>query len=250
MELDQLAIRQKHNESIGTRSQRFIQRALLTYLVGPAVHLGVKGLFRIQVDGEERLAAIGEKNIFALQHFFEWDPLLLYYSAVWKTSLSIPHLVAQSVGSPLWTQTPLMRAISWHLGVMGSIKGHEPEQGAIERAARLLKADGPASVAIYPTGPIGREKTYSLYPGVGHLALYCPDVPITPIAFQGMQEVYWSDIAGLKRPEIRVSFGKSFCARDIHGGDEEAKIQVICQRIRSEWAQQADCVGELEFATR
>src|SRR5262249_42955167 len=170
MESRQLTVLRNHNESVGTPFQRLVQCIVVRYVIGPFIHLALRILLRIEVRGEERLLLVGERAIFAPQHFFEWDPFITYYASLWKAALSAEHLVNVAVTSPLWTRTWPLRTLSWVLGLMGTIRGYEPHQGAIERAGRLLLGQSPLTVAFFPTGPIGKKKNYQIYPGVAQLA--------------------------------------------------------------------------------
>src|SRR5262249_32928878 len=132
----------------------------------------------------------------------------------------------------------LLRSLSWVLGLMSIIRGYEPNQGAIERAARLLLGESALTVAFFPTGPIGRRKSYEIYPGVAQLAILCAEVPIVPVSVAGIQELDWRSVLTFRRPRVVIGVGDSFCAGEIDVSTEAQKVETICERIRAEWDKQ------------
>jgi len=226
---------QRHNDRIGTKPQLLVQQTLTRYMIGPVVAFVLGLLFKIEIRGKERLARIGDRALFAGQHYFEWDPFLSYCSLLWRPSLRKPHLVAQSIASPMWTRTPLRRTLCWLLGIMAVVKGREPHAGAIRRAASLLNGTMPATIGIFPTGPIGRRKYYSLYPGVAHLAMRCPQVPVVPISLTGIADVDLRSILKFDRPRVQIVVGEPFTAQEIWLDDQQALTAAICNRIDAEW---------------
>jgi len=225
---------QRHNDRIGTKLQLLIQNILLRYMIGPVISFLLTLLFKIEIRGKERLACIGDRALFAGQHYFEWDPFV-YCSLLWRPSLRKPHLIPQSIASPIWTRTPFRRTLCWLLGVMGVVKGREPHAGAIRRAACLLNGTMPATIGIFPTGPIGKTKSYSLYPGVAHLAMRCPQVPVVPISLIGIADVDLRSILTLNRPRVQIVVGEPFTAQEIGLDNEQALAAAICDRIDAEW---------------
>jgi 1-acyl-sn-glycerol-3-phosphate acyltransferase len=225
----------RHNERIGTRLQHFFQILLLQYLVGPIVWIGLKILFRVEVIGAEKVLAFKPKGILAVRHFFEWDPLVNFYSSVWRFSFGRHQFLAASLASPFWTRSWLRRAFAWLLGVMSFVPEHEPDKGALDRAARLLESDAKLAIAIYPTGPVGRKKNYEIRYGVGYLATRCPDVPVLPITVMGLQDIKLREVLGFRRPRIRLLFGEVFYGREFADGSLIEKQNAVCQRIGAQW---------------
>lgn len=96
-----IQILQQHNERIGTRPQLLVQKAIILYVLGPWLAVILRLLFRIEIRGSERLDALGDRALLAVQHYFEWDPFITFYSALWRTALRKRHRVAQSIASPV-----------------------------------------------------------------------------------------------------------------------------------------------------
>jgi 1-acyl-sn-glycerol-3-phosphate acyltransferase len=239
-----------HNERIGTRLQLLVQKTVVLYVLGPWLAVILRLLFRIEVRGRERLDVLGDRALLAVQHYFEWDPFITFYSALWHTALRKHHLVAQSIASPVWTRTPMRRAISWTFGVMAIVKGQEPHCGAIKRAARLLSGPEPVAISFFPTGPIGRRKSYEIYPGVAYLAMQCPAVPVVPISLSGLADVDLRSVLRLERPRLFVSVGEPFTAAELLGKSGQPCTAAICDRIAAEWGRQAERESGLILAGR
>jgi 1-acyl-sn-glycerol-3-phosphate acyltransferase len=231
-----------HNERIGTRGQVLVQRVLILLVLGPIAWLLVRILFSVRVVGRHHFGAIERHAILAVQHYFEWDPILSFYVAAYSSSFRRPQLVAQSLASSLWVRTRAARMVSLLLGVMGLSRGLGPTQSAMERAARLLSSARPVVIVTYPTGPIGRRKEAELRPGVGHLTLRCPDLPVLPITLTGVQDLHLRDVLLLRRPPVTVVVGPAFRAREVEGETYDARVEAVCQRIARAW-REGEAVG-------
>jgi len=247
MDSKQLVILRRHNERIGIGVQPAVQRCLFINLIGPIMDKVLRAAFRIELHGDERLDGIGDRAIFAVQHFFEWDPFVSYCCTVWRRSRRARHLAPYAIASSLWTQTRLLRLASWALGVMSVVKGHEPQAGAIERASRLLRDGAPVTVAIFPTGPLGQRKTYQIHPGVAHLSMSCPSVPIVPVAVTGLQDIDFLSVLNWERPQLVLHIGRPFCAEEINADGDEEKLAAICNKIREEWDVEASAVAAVQL---
>src|SRR5262249_44492765 len=140
-------------------------------------------------------------------------------------------------------RTRATRMVSWLLGIMGLSRGLGPTQSAMERAARLLSSARPVVIVTYPTGPIGRRKDAELRPGVGHLALRCPDLPILPIALTRVQEIQLRDVLLLRRPPVTVVVGPPFRAKEVDGETYDARVEAVCRRIARAWSEGGAIVG-------
>lgn len=225
----------RHNESIGRPAQRLIQQAFMLLFAAPCLSLALRLFFKIEVKGREIIDSLGDRSILVCQHYFEWDPFLTFSLLLWQSALTKRHLAAQSLASSRWVSTPLLRLISWICGIMSFIQNHEPRAGAVDRAAQLLNGQEPVSIAIFPTGTIGRQQTYSLHPAVAHLALRSPQTPIVPIALEGLTSVRWRDVLTFKRPRLALAVGTPFTAEEVPAPDERARLFEICSRINDEW---------------
>jgi 1-acyl-sn-glycerol-3-phosphate acyltransferase len=228
------ALRQ-HNARIGSSLQRSFQQVFSLYLYGPVAFLLVHALFKVRVEGKERIARSSGSSILAIRHFYEWDPLLSLPVLLWRDALTKQHLVPLSLAGQFWTRTTAMRAISWLCGIIAFIKGHEPESGGIRRATELLDNGNAATVTIYPTGPIGQSKEYQVWRGIGYLGVRCPDVPIIPVSIQGLQELRLASWRSWCRPELKFIVGEPFYAREIHASSTEERIDRIRERLSAEW---------------
>ncbi|HEY9869614.1 MAG TPA: hypothetical protein V6D08_10650 [Candidatus Obscuribacterales bacterium] len=226
---------QAHNKEIGTRTQRLVQAALALWVLGPIVILLLKVFFSIRVIGQDRLDTMQRSCFLAIRHFFEWDPLVTLPALLWTRAVRRPHLVPLSLAGRFWMQNRLMRALSWSLGVMGLMRGREPHDGAIKQVVSRIESDVPTTVAVYPTGPIGKAKTYVVRRGIGHLALSCPDVPVIPVTVIGVQELSLLSILTLRRPEITIVVGEPFMAADIVAETVNERMCLILSRIARDW---------------
>jgi 1-acyl-sn-glycerol-3-phosphate acyltransferase len=231
-----------HNERIGTRGQVLVQRALILLVLGPFAWLLLRVLFSVRAVGRHHLGAVERHGIFAVQHYFEWDPFVPFYAAVYGCSLRRPQLVALSLASSFWVRTRVARMMSWFLGVMGISRGLGPSQSGMERAARLLASERPTVITMYPTGPIGRQKEAEIRPGVGHLTLRCPDVPILPVTVTGLQQTHLRDVLLLRRPPLTVVIGTPFRAREVEGETYDARVEAVCRRIAHAW-REGEAIG-------
>ncbi|HEY9868476.1 MAG TPA: lysophospholipid acyltransferase family protein [Candidatus Obscuribacterales bacterium] len=225
----------RHNACIGSSLQRSFQRVFSLYLYGPMAFLLVHALFKVRVEGRERIARLSGSSILAIRHFYEWDPLLSLPVLLWRDALTKQHLVPLSLAGQFWTRTAFMRAISWLCGIIAFIKGHEPEAGGIRRASELLDNGNAATVTIYPTGPIGQSKEYQVWRGIGYLGVRCPDVPIIPVSIQGLQELHLASWRSLRRPELKFIVGQPFYASEIHASSTEEWIDRIRERLTAAW---------------
>ena len=231
---------ERHNAGIGTSAQRTMMRFVFLWLLGPLGSLALRLLFRIRPENLDRLRILARSSgLFAIRHFYEVDPFVSFYAAAYRLALTHRHMVSYSLASRAWTKNRLMRAISWSLGVMGLSRGLGLQQSATERAVELLSGDRLACAAIYPTGPIGSRRTFSLAPGVGFIATRCPDVPVIPVTLTGMQEFTWRDILLLRRPVVHVAICRPFYGRDVAGaGGDEQCADRICDLIAERWAEE------------
>jgi 1-acyl-sn-glycerol-3-phosphate acyltransferase len=226
---------QAHNREIGTRMQSFVQVALAVWVLGPVVNLLLKVFFSIRVIGQDRLDSVRQSSFLAIRHFFEWDPLLTLPALLWTRAIRRPHLVPLSLAGRFWMQNQFMRALSWSLGVMGLMRGREPHDGAIKQVVSRIEGDVPTTVAVYPTGPIGKTQNYVVRRGIGHLALSCPDVPVIPVTIIGVQELSLLSVFTLRRPEITIAVGEPFTAADIVADTVNERMCLILSRIAQDW---------------
>jgi 1-acyl-sn-glycerol-3-phosphate acyltransferase len=230
----------RHNRRIGSPLQVVLKRLLFVYALSPFFYLALRGLFRVRVEGKEALHAAAQgRAIYAIEHFFEWDPFLTLYLALFPAGVLRPHLVPDIVAGPFWARTALRRAFSWLGGMFGVMAGDGPAQDCIARAADLLIARPRMTVAIFPTGPLGRSGARDVRPGLGHLASRCPDVPILPIAVAGVRELSLGQILRLRRPALVLRLGRPFRARDVSSAREADWVAAISRRVEGAWREGA-----------
>ena len=236
---DEIARLDQHNERIGGRLQtfvmRFVQRFVVGIFGGALLHL----FFRVRTRNLSRLQLLRDRSgIFAIRHFYEADPFISFIAGGLPMSWLRPHYVSYALASRLWTRSPMLRALSWTLGVMGLSRGLGLRQSATSRAIEILRGKELATVAIFPTGPIGRRTRYSLGPGVGYLASRCPDVPVVPVTLQGVAEFSWRDVLLLRRPALTLSVCRPLYGREIEGDDDERRADAICDVIAQRWTEE------------
>src|SRR5262245_25251568 len=152
----------RYNRRIGTPWQRFVSRVIVLYLLGPLCYLLLRSLLRIRVVGRENLERVDYSGIFAARHFHEWDPILTAYALFWPASLRRPWLTPTILAGKFWIRTRLHRAISYHFGLLGIVRGDGPEQGAMRRSHELLGEKRRPPILLFPTGPVGRATTYDV----------------------------------------------------------------------------------------
>jgi 1-acyl-sn-glycerol-3-phosphate acyltransferase len=235
----ELAGLERHNARIGRSLQRLVMRALIVYVFGFAGWLLLRILFRVKADHPERMGALKDgPTLLVPRHFYEIDPFISFYCVAFSSALSAPHLAGFSVASRFWTKNVVMRTISWLFGVMGLSRGLGLKQSATDRAVELLRSPSTNSVAIYPTGPLGERKKFTVGPGVGYIATQCPDVPVVPVTMMGLQEFRWLDLLLLRRPILHVSVCRPFTGRDATGPDLEARADSVCALVAERWAEE------------
>jgi len=232
-DLDQL---HRHNERIGTELQLAVQRFVLIYIFGLIVYPVLHFLFKLEIRGRHIIGGVGERFVYAAQHFYEWDPLLLWCAGVWPLALQRQYFIANSIGGTFWARSSLLRALSWVLGIMFTIKGHEPKNGSIERAARLLNGPLPLTIAIYPTGPIGRKRESRIYRGISFLAEYCPKTPIVPVALRGLQEITIWEVLQLKRPRLVIEFSPPIFGADLLNREPAERMPALHEMLADAWS--------------
>jgi 1-acyl-sn-glycerol-3-phosphate acyltransferase len=236
----------RHNGRIGRALQRRVHKLVLVFAAGPIAYLAVRLLFRVRVSGVERLDAARTHAIYALRHYFEWDPLLAFYAVCWPRALTRPWLAGNSLAGQFWVRTPARRAISWILGILGLARGMGTEQSGFDRASALLAGPVPATVVICPTGPVGRRKMCGFAPGVGHLAARCPDVPVLPLTVVGLQHLRLRDVLLLRRPTLDFAFGEPFTANELAAETASARINAVCQRVTAAWSAEETRIASAE----
>jgi 1-acyl-sn-glycerol-3-phosphate acyltransferase len=237
---------EQHNARIGSPLQRCFFRAFCLYVMGPVVFLAVRLLFRFRVVGLERIEATPGRAILACQHFFEWDPFFVQVGALWTRFFYRPSRLPYNLGGHFWVKTRMRRAFSWWVGLIGIRRGGGSEQDALRRASEILNGSAPGSIAIYPTGPVGRAAHATIKPGVAFLSLSSPEVPVVPVAVLGLRELCFRDVFVLRRPAVTVVIGEPFRARDLSGERQEQRVEDVCRRIERFWKEAEALVGELE----
>jgi 1-acyl-sn-glycerol-3-phosphate acyltransferase len=229
---------ERHNARVGSLGQRTLARFVLLFVVGPFAFLLTRILFRIRVVDGHHLDN-HRTRIVAVRHFYEWDPFLTLYSALWTRALVRPWQLPYNLGGHFWVKTPLRRLLSWSVGLIGVRRGGGIEQDALRRASEILNGPAGSCLAIYPTGPTGRSDAYEVKPGVGYLSLSCPGVPVIPVAIFGLRDLQLRDVLTLRRPQLTYVMGEPFRACDLPANHNHELVEVIRQRIERAW-QEAD----------
>jgi 1-acyl-sn-glycerol-3-phosphate acyltransferase len=240
----------RYNGRVGTRINRFFACLLLLCLIGPIAYVFSHLVFSIRVRGGSRLRRLDGGAIFAMRHFYEWDPFITTFSIFYGRALLRPSTTPINLVGQFWTRTAARRAASWCLGMMGLVRGQAPNEGAIGRAARLLQSRRRTSVLIYPTGPIGTRTAYDVRPGVGYLAHACPDVPVVPVGIAGIAGIRWGDVLRLRRPRIEIRLGAPIYGREFVHASEEAAIGAVTDRIDAVWRRQEPILARAVAAAR
>jgi 1-acyl-sn-glycerol-3-phosphate acyltransferase len=236
---DLVAALERHNRRVGSPPQRLLHRLVALYLLGPVIYLALRVLFRVRVSGRDQVERAGPRAILAYRHFYEWDPFVTFYAGLY-----IPYVVTRPYMRPIllagqfWTRTRLRRALSLLVGVMGLARGSGREQSALRRARELLDSGRPVTIAVAPTGPIGKRREYEVRPGVAQLAVDAADVPVVPVTTLGVQDLRLGDLLLLRRPVLEVRFGAAFRARDFGDAELADRLTGITERIRDCW----DCL--------
>jgi 1-acyl-sn-glycerol-3-phosphate acyltransferase len=225
---------ERHNRRIGTGLQRFVEQLLSLYVVAPLVFVLLSLLFRVRVIGKERIAQSGGRAIFAVRHFYEWDPFFTFGIILFPRAFLRPSEKPLYLAGHHWTRSRFWRFLSYLFGIVGVSRGEGPKQGAMARAAALLGGRRRVSVAIFPTGPIGRAPYYDVRPGVGYLATLQPDAPILPVTVMGLQHLSWRDVLRLRRPRICIALGEPIYGRDCPA-EESERAAAVCLRVREAW---------------
>ncbi len=225
---------ERHNRRIGGRIQTVIQKLLLGYVLSAFAYLALRLLFRVRVLGKERLSELREGAIFAFRHFFEWDPFLSCYAIFFPRNLLRPRFVPVVLGGHFWMRTRARRAFAWLCGILGLVRSRGERQIAFDRAVELVGRRKQA-IAMFPTGPIGRSRTYDVRPGVGWLALRAPEAPVIPVSVHGLQSVTLWDVLRLRRPAVTIALGEEIRASELASLPKEERVEAICEWIRTQW---------------
>ncbi|MGZ6142378.1 MAG: lysophospholipid acyltransferase family protein [Myxococcales bacterium] len=236
---------ERHNARIGRPLQRATMRTVQRYLVGLFGGTLLRLFFRVRTRNLSRLQLLEQRSgIFAIRHFYEADPFVSFIAGGLPMSWRRPHYVSFALASRLWARNPVIRVFSWALGVMSLSRGLGLRQSATTRAIEILRGEELATVAIFPTGPIGKRPFFSLGPGVGFLGLSCPDVPVIPVTLQGVKEFRWRDVLLLRRPVLTLAICRPVYGREVPGDDEERRADAICDVIAQRWAEEERLVGD------
>jgi 1-acyl-sn-glycerol-3-phosphate acyltransferase len=227
----------KMNSRAGRWYQRFAHNLVLNYLFGPVARALLHTLFRLRIEGGEIVDTVHDRAIFACRHFYEWDPFITFATVCWPRSIARPWLTPFNTAGLFWARSRLFRVLSWFCGNMVFVPGREPTLGALGVARHLLRTRKRFSVAIYPTGPIGRAKEYHMRYGLGWLARKLPETPIVPITLIGVQELSWKHVLLLKRPVLIVRIGAPIRGLDFHctSGLETELEGRLLMALREEW---------------
>jgi 1-acyl-sn-glycerol-3-phosphate acyltransferase len=240
-----IAAIERHNRAVGTRLQRFVQAAIKVYLLGPLFFAAVRGFLRVRVVNGQRLHRLApeRKVIYAPRHFYEWDPFVMLYGCAYSRIVRTPWLDPIAFAGHFWMKSRLRRAVSWCLGLVGVVRKAGLKQSGLERAGDLLGEARPISIAVLPTGPIGRSERYEVKPGLAQVAIAYPDVVIQPVTMVGVQYLRWRSVWRLRRPPVTIAFCEPFRASEIGGRTPEERIRRICGEIARRWTEEEVKLG-------
>jgi 1-acyl-sn-glycerol-3-phosphate acyltransferase len=237
----------RYNRAIGSRLQKVGSRLFTVYLVGTLIALGFRIFCRLRVVRLVPLRDLeGDPVMYAGRHFYEWDPPLTLTALGWKYALTRPGWLPYVVAGDFWFRIPALRALCWLFNILCLVRNHEPE-GAMTTAAGHFRRDPRASGLIFPTGPIGQSKDYRVKPGIGWLALECPEAQIVPVTLIGLQEIRLRDVLLFRRPRLTLVSGTPFRGRDISGTDRYERELAVCERVRQQWQDMEHWVRETDM---
>ncbi len=181
-------------------------------------------LTRLEVKGLENLPDEGG-CILAVNHLSILDPPLVFSLLARDDAIA---MIAKK-----YQRNPFFR---WIIDCTQAIwvDREKPDYRALRTAVRYLRQGG--MIGIAPEGT--RSATGALMrpkPGVAYLAAKA-DVPIVPVAISGTENAIrmWFR---LRRPAIRVEFGKPFTLPPLERTDREASLrrntdEIMCQIAR------------------
>jgi 1-acyl-sn-glycerol-3-phosphate acyltransferase len=224
----------RHNRRIGTVVQRWLGNVYCVYLLGPIMYLLIRLAFRIRVENRRGFTGVGPRLILAFQHYYEWDPLVVYFGAAWVHSLARPSLHPNTISGPFWVSNVLVRSFAYLMGSIAVARGAGRGQSGLAQAAKLLTSRFPATVAIAPTGPVGARRDVEIKPGVAYVALDAPEVPVVPVAVTGLAGVKLDLGIFFRRPKVTIAIGEALRAADVAGSEDE-RVASLCNHIRAEW---------------
>lgn len=224
----------RHNLRIGTFVQRWLGNLYCVYLIGPIMYLLCRLAFRIRVENRRGFTGVGPRVILAFQHYYEWDPLVIYFGAAWVSSLARPSLHPNTISGPFWVSNPFVRTFAYLMGSIAVARGAGRGQSGLAQAAKILNSPYPATIAIAPTGPIGTRRDYEVKPGVAYVALDAPEVPVVPVVVTGLAGVKLNLGIFFRRPRVTIAIGEKIRAADVEGSEDE-RVQALCNHIRGEW---------------
>ncbi len=242
-----LAPLRRHNARVGTLFNLCLQRLVMVVLLGPISFVAVRVLFRVRFENRERLDVLRSRGgFYALRHFYEWDPFLHFFIGGYaKAITSGSHFLPTTIANAsVWMRTRPMRMLSFCFGLLGLTRGAGTRQPATERALELLASSKRKHVvAICPSGPIGKRRRFTIAPGIGHLALARPDLPVVPITLVGLQEISLRDVLTFKRPTLTLSICRPFYGGEARGGSVESRLEAVCALVGDRWAEEEARLG-------
>ncbi len=176
------------------------------------VHCLFYTLTRVEVVGLENIPSQGGA-ILAANHMSRIDPPFV---RVMIRRQDVTALVAEE-----YKRFPPFR---WLVDAMGGIwiNRQQADLQALRHARDFLINGGLLGIA--PEGT--RSKVGALIPartGTGYLAAKA-GVPIVPVAISGTEKVF-RELARLRRPKLRIEFGKPFMLPPLERGDRDASLQ-------------------------
>ena len=96
----------RHNARVGTLLQRSVSGFFRIYVFGPIFWAALRVFLRVRVIGAENLVDERWRAIFAIRHFFEWDPFISYWGSLFPAAFWRPYLTPITLAGHFWTTTP------------------------------------------------------------------------------------------------------------------------------------------------
>lgn len=192
----------------------------LHWLLWPLYRLFLRGFFRLQVWGMEKLPATGPL-VLAPKHYSRWDPLLI--GVLSRTPCWFMTTADEFGGFQGWL-------IRWFGAFPVDVE--HPKPSSFRYALELLQAG--QKLVLFPEGGIVRDRPLKpLKSGIGRLVLQAektsadiPKIPIFPVALHYQPDAVW-------RAKIVVAVGDPIYAPDPATGDEKRLAQTLVSELET-----------------
>lgn len=178
-----------------------------------AIHgAAVRALFRLRVEGRDKLPADGQW-IIASNHVSFLDPSVI--------AAALPARVLETIYWAGWTGYAFRNAFFRGISRLAQVVPIDPERGATSSLAfaAAVLARG-KNLTLFPEGErSGTGELLPLKPGIGLLTAHYQDVTIVPVWISGSLEAWPRDRAWPRLRRISVTFGDPLLPREIIARD-------------------------------